>query len=250
MNKVIKRLLIIVIVGLVFLGLGFYIWTQFDYAPKATAMKDMQSTDKVTVLSGKNIVFFPTGEVKPLGIIFYPGGKVEPEAYAPLLMKLAESGYEVIEVKMPLNLAIFDMNAASKILKERSDKEWVIAGHSLGGAMAASYVKQYPNSGLKGLMLWGSYPGGEKYSLKDVDLPVASIYGSKDMGIDKIEAYKIYLPDDTFYHEIVGGNHAQFGDYGFQKGDQVADIDQQTQQEEALEASLEFLRGIADTDKQ
>ncbi len=159
-------------------------------------------------------------------------------------MKLAENGYEVIEVKMPLNLAIFDMNAASKILKERSDKEWIIAGHSLGGAMAASYVNQYPDSGLKGVMLWASYPGGEKYTLVDASIPVASIYGSKDMDIDKIREYKKFLPESTFFYEIEGGNHAQFGDYGFQKGDQIADIDQETQQNEIIDASLKFLDQI------
>ncbi|MBF4693304.1 alpha/beta hydrolase [Fusibacter ferrireducens] len=246
MNKVLKRLLIIMIVGLVILGSGFYIWTFFVYSPMPSALDDMVSNSEVKVLSGENIVFFPTGEVKPVGIIFYPGGKVAPEAYAPLLMQLARNGYEVIEVKMPLNLAIFDMNAANKILKDRTDKDWIIAGHSLGGAMAASFVKHYPNSRLKGLMLWASYPGGEKYSLKESSIPVASIYGTKDMGIDKILENKVYLPESTKYYEIEGGNHAQFGDYGPQKGDQVPDIDMETQQEAIIRASVDFLNQISE----
>ncbi len=60
MNKVLKRIIIIVITGLIILGAGFYIWTRFDYSAMPSALKDMQSTEKVTVLSGKNIVFFPT----------------------------------------------------------------------------------------------------------------------------------------------------------------------------------------------
>ncbi len=246
MNKVLKRLLIIVITGLIILGSGFYIWTLFGYSPMPSALDDMVSNSEVKVLSGKNIAFFPTGEVKPVGIIFYPGGKVAPEAYAPLLMELAKNGYEVIEVKMPMNLAIFDMNAANKILKDRTDKDWIIAGHSLGGAMAASFVKHYPDSRLKGLLLWASYPGGEKYSLRDCQIPVASIYGSKDMGIDKILENKAYLPENTKYYEIKGGNHAQFGDYGPQKGDSIPDIDRKTQQEAIIHSSLEFLNQITD----
>ncbi|GAU76387.1 alpha/beta hydrolase [Fusibacter sp. 3D3] len=246
MNKVLKRLLIIVIIGLMILGSGFYIWTLIGYSPMSSALDDMISNSEVKVLSGKNIVFFPTGEVKPVGIIFYPGGKVAPEAYAPMLMKLAKNGYEVIEVKMPMNLAVFDMNAASKILKDRTDKDWIIAGHSLGGAMAASYVKHYPSSRLKGLLLWASYPSGEKYSLRDAQIPVASIYGSKDMGIDKLLENKVFLPENTKYYEVEGGNHAQFGDYGPQKGDSIPDIDRDTQQELILKSSLEFLNQITE----
>ena len=33
----------------------------------------------------------------------------------------------------------------------------------------------------------------------------------------KYQAGRMYLPPDTVYYTIEGGNHAQFGDYGHQK---------------------------------
>ncbi len=243
MNKVTKRVLISVGILFLFLGAVGYIWTQFGYEASPSALDDMVTTDAVTVLNGKNIVFFPKGEVKPIGIVFYPGAKVAPEAYAPILMKIAEQGYEVVEIRMPFNLAVFDSNAVEDVLKDRQDKDWVIAGHSLGGAMAAAYVSGHPNANVKGLLLWAAYTD-DKHSLKEATLPVASIYGSKDMGLEAIEANKGNLPEQTQFYEIEGGNHAQFGEYGPQKGDNSPEISAEEQQMQIVAYSVKFLNEI------
>ena len=59
------------------------------------------------------IVFESDGAIK--GFIFYPGGKVEHTAYAPLMQACAEQGILCVLVKMPFNLAVFDINAADGI---------------------------------------------------------------------------------------------------------------------------------------
>ena len=55
---------------------------------------------------------------------------------------------------------------------------------------------------------------------------VISIVGTRDTGIDKekLDETSVNLPKDTEFYIIEGGNHAQFGDYGFQKGDNIAHI--------------------------
>ena len=50
-----------------------------------------------------------------------------------------------------------------------------------------------------------------------------------------------YRPQDTTEVVIDGGNHAQFGNYGIQKGDGIADITAARQQEETAEAVAAFL---------
>ena len=51
-----------------------------------------------------------------MGIIFYPGDKVENTAYLPLLEQLERKGYNCYLVNMPFKMAIFNKNAANKII--------------------------------------------------------------------------------------------------------------------------------------
>lgn len=101
---------------------------------------------------------------------------------------------------MPCNLAVLDMNAANGIQEEFPDiHNWYIGGHSLGGAMAASYVAKH-TSEYKGLVLLGAY------STKDISssgLKVLSVYGSEDkvLNKDKYESNKTNLPQD--YKEFI-----------------------------------------------
>ena len=45
----------------------------------------------------------------------------------------------------------------------------------------------------------------------------------------------------TVWKEIKGGNHSQFGYYGFQRGDNKAEITREKQQQEILAAILTFI---------
>ncbi|MFZ1780692.1 MAG: alpha/beta hydrolase, partial [Enterococcus aquimarinus] len=75
------------------------------------------------------------------------------------------------------------------------------------------------------------------------DIPVLSITGSKD-GVLNQEAYesgKQYLPAETTFEVIEGGNHAGFGSYGAQKGDDEATIPNENQQEIISQLVLEWL---------
>lgn len=175
----------------------------------------------VTELDNGSIVF----DVKDAknGFIFYPGGKVENEAYKPLMASLASRGILCILVDMPFNLAVFDVNAADGITEDYPNVEnWYIGGHSLGGAMAASYVSGHTDS-FDGLVLLGAYSTAD---LSGTDLDVLSVYGSEDkiMNSEKYEEYRSNLPKSFTETVIEGGCHAYFGMYGLQDGDGTAGI--------------------------
>ena len=170
---------------------------------------------------GGNIVFEPDGATT--GLIFYPGGKVEHAAYTPLMQACAENGILCVIVKMPFNLAVFDINAADGIQKEYPQIEnWYIGGHSLGGSMAASYLEKHADE-YEGLILLGSYSTAD---LSDTELEVLSVYGSEDQVLNR-EKYNdniSNLPKDFKEIVIEGGCHSYFGMYGAQDGDGMPSI--------------------------
>jgi hypothetical protein len=176
--------------------------------------------------SDGTISFVPKDATK--GLIFYPGGKVEYTAYVPLMQACAENGILCILLKMPFNLAVLDINAAEGMQNKYPEiEDWYIGGHSLGGSMAASYLKNNVED-YEGLVLLGSYSAAD---LSDTDLDVLSIFGSEDkvMNREKYEKNKSNLPKDFTEYVINGGCHSYFGMYGEQDGDGTPTITNEEQ---------------------
>jgi pimeloyl-ACP methyl ester carboxylesterase len=238
-----KILLIgVVIAGLLVCGAAA-VWGVGGSSPAEAAVEPfVQSSETVTVGDGRWLSFTPANASPTVGFIFYPGGKVDHLAYAPALYRIAEAGYLVVDVPMPFDLAVIDPNKAQKVIEAYPEIEsWVIGGHSLGGAMAARFVYEYPDL-IDGLALWAAYPA-DSNSLADLNLPVLSLYGTMD-GVaspGKIERRFELLPADTIYVALEGGNHAQFGYYGLQNRDNAAAIPREAQQDLIVEEMLRFL---------
>jgi len=227
--------------------LGVFAWLMYAndyYHAEPVARKAMQGSDVVEVKDKGGYYKFSTpvtssyrGPEHGNGIIFYPGGKVEETAYAPLLLELAEQGYEVYLVKMPAKLAIFGMNAAEDIIEEAAHiKEWTMMGHSLGGAMAASFSANHDVE-VDQLVLLAAYSTED---LTDKEIEVFSFYGTKDkvLNMEKYEEYYGNLPEDVVEEVIEGGNHANYAHYGAQEGDGEATITREEQQECVLDIFL------------
>ena len=131
---------------------------------------------------------------------------------------------------MPFNMAIFSVNAADKAFDELSGIDhWFIGGHSMGGAMASSYAAGHQEK-VKGLVLLGAYIYGD-VAPKDA----LTVYGTLNADLEK----HIDYTDNVVI--IQGGNHAQFGNYGPQKGDGTATITAQEQQVQAAAAMAAFM---------
>lgn len=238
-SKISKIGIIIISTIVIFIG-AFMIWANNSYKPTSEAMESLTSNEIVTVTDEEFIVFEPKSKATK-GFIFYPGGKVEPEAYSTLAKKIAEEGYLVIIAPMTLDLAVLSPNKATDVIEKFDYIEtWAIGGHSLGGVMAASYAAD--NENIDGLVLYASYPQEEE--LKDLDIKVLSLYGSKDGVADLEKVKNAVLSKDSEVVEIEGGNHAGFGSYGNQKGDNEATITGEEQIEKAANYTVEFLKEL------
>ncbi len=214
-RKSLRIVLIIVAIILVALAGSFYIYTLDYYRADEVALQTMLDTEQY----GKTLTIFAPQSAPSSGLIFYPGGKVESAAYAPLLRCISENGMLCVMVDMPFHLAVFDTNAADRVMDAFPEIEhWYIAGHSLGGAMASSYAGSHADR-LTGLILLGAYP------VNDAQIPTLALYGSEDGLLNKEK-----LEGTANVIEIPGGNHAYFGNYGEQRGDGAATITREEQQ--------------------
>ncbi len=233
--------------GLVFVlfAAGFVVWGNTPAQPMPEALAALKSDVDVTVTSGKWLVFTPSASQPTKGFILYPGGRVDYRAYAPAAHQIAAQGYLVVIVRMPLNLAIFGVNTAQDVLSAYPQiRHWAIGGHSLGGSMAARFAETHPGA-VQGLALWASYPASSD-DLSNSGLYIVSTFGAQD-GLatgGKIEASRPLLPADTTWVKISGGNHAQFGWYGDQAGDNPASISRSDQQAQVVAATLGMLESL------
>lgn len=215
-----RRWLIVPAALLLALAAAILIYASDYYHADEEALSALESTEEVTVTRTDYGWFFD-GPSEDTCFIFYPGAKVEETAYAPLMQKIAESGVDAALVKMPLRMAILSQNKADAVM-DGSYAHYYIGGHSLGGYAATNYAAAHES--LDGVILLAAYP------TKTIGLPVLSIYGSRDgvLSQEKYEAGKALTPMEEFI--IDGGNHALFGNYGFQEGDSEGTIDADTQQ--------------------
>jgi pimeloyl-ACP methyl ester carboxylesterase len=131
---------------------------------------------------------------------------------------------------MPLNLAFFGGGKANEVIGAYPDiSRWMVGGHSLGGAFSAEYAATNinPNGKLKGLVTLAAGPVRSMKALKSSELQVTSIYGTLDglwTPAKQAQAETDQWPSHSTHVRIDGGNHAQFGDYGKQAGDNDATI--------------------------
>lgn len=242
-KRVFTGLLAVITAGI----LGFVVWAELAAQPTDAALQAMESDKLVSVSHEKGFVSFsPAGESPKVGFIFYPGGRVDHRAYAPLVREIAAQGYLAALLDVRLNLAFFDINAADVVSSAYPEVEhWAVGGHSLGGVAAAVYASSRTEQ-LDGVVLWSSYPSDD--SLETSGVKVVSIYGTADglTTMDEIEASMELLPTDTKFVPIAGGNHAQFGAYGFQDGDNPASIAAEEQWRLVVGATVDFLESMTE----
>lgn len=202
-------------------GGGYFYFNNYYHADEA-AEKAMKTDYTVKVEDESDwIAFVP--EKYDTGIILYPGAKVESEAYAPLCREFAKDGILAVVVKMPLHFALFKHNAADEVREKYECTSWYMAGYSLGGVVAANYISEHTDE-YEGIIMLASYTTKD---LSKTDLKYFSIYGDQDqvLNLDSYEKNIKNIPEDKAYEYVIqGGNHAQFGSYGKQKGDGNAAI--------------------------
>ncbi|HEY5728506.1 MAG TPA: alpha/beta hydrolase [Anaerolineales bacterium] len=240
-KQVLNTLLFVLVVG----AYIFISWARNALPANDIALQALISDDLVEVTDESGLITFEPLDIQyDTGFIFYPGGRVDYRAYAPTLRQIAARGYFVALVPVPLNLAYLNTNAANQVIELYPDiQHWAIGGHSLGGVAASTFISGNPND-VDGLVLWASYPADD--SLVNSEVRIVSIYGTLD-GLStggEVEKSKALLPPRTLYVPIEGGNHAQFGSYGSQPGDNPATISAEDQWTQITEATVMFLESL------
>ncbi|NTU61833.1 MAG: alpha/beta hydrolase [Chloroflexi bacterium] len=239
-RKFLKYSLIGLVSILVIAVIGFLAWTRiarYPAFPEAAALAQTAQTPQGWYV-------FQPAQPTDTGFIFYPGGLVDPAAYAPLMKSLADQGIMSVIVPMPLDLAVFGVNRANDVLAAYPEIDhWIIGGHSLGGSMAAQYVKDNPTN-VEGLAFLAAYPAAN-VDLSQLPIDVASLYGTLDgVAGDVFDESLSRLPAGTPLVVIEGGNHAQYGNYGPQAGDGVATISREEQQQQTATAIGELANAL------
>lgn len=230
---------------------GFLAWTMVSTIWLANSIRTqgvdpslLRNSVAVSVADHSGVLeFHPTSNQSRPGLIFLCGSGIAAEAYAPLLRPVAEKGYFVCIVRLPLRFAPFDaqkeeaIDRAVRVMSDHPEvSRWVVSGHSLGAALACRLVDRQP-SGLAGVVLLGTTHPRDK-SLSWCKFPMTKVYASND-GIApaaKVLGNKDLLPSSTAWVEIKGGNHSLFGHYGHQLFDGEATIGREEQQRISREA--------------
>jgi pimeloyl-ACP methyl ester carboxylesterase len=239
-----RRTVLVTLVVLVAVLAGAFAWyvQPQPLLPEATA--SLASTPEVTFTDAADgLEWAPAGAAPTTGLIVYPGGKVRPEAYGPTAQAIAAHGHLAVITPMPFNLAVFDIDAADRVREAHPEIEtWVIAGHSLGGSMAAQHVANRPDA-YEGLAFWAAYAATD---LSALDVAARSIYGTLDAGAARMSGAEAQaaLPPDAEFIPIEGGNHEQMGWYTGQPNDPPATISRQAQQDQVVAATVELLEAM------
>jgi pimeloyl-ACP methyl ester carboxylesterase len=241
--KILLGLVLVIVVGM-----GYWTYDKEDrmsrVAPEGLAA--LESDGRVTVTKNEWIVFTPSAVTPTKGLIFYPGGEVDERGYALPLHEIAAAGYLVVLVPMPLQLAVFAPDKATEVIAAYPEiNNWAIAGHSLGGSMAARYAFHHPEN-IAGLIMWDAYPADD---MSASTLAVRMIHRSDATGATPEDyAPQLYrLPEQTEFVPLEGGQHLNFGNFiagRMYRNEPEPELIPAKQRAMAVAATVEFMQAL------
>ena len=228
-----KTILIIFLIILISIIAFSYYYINDYYHADDSVQEYINGTENVSVTAIENGLFID-GPGNDTAMIFYPGAKIEYTSYLPLLSQLSGKGIDCFLMEMPFNLAFFGKDYADNVLSDYDYEHYYLSGHSLGGVIASEYT--HNSEEIDGLILFEAYP------TKKINKPVLSIFGSEDkvLNMEKYHESRPLMGKNLTEITIIGGNHAQVGNYGNQTGDGIAKITPQKQQNLSIEAIITF----------
>ena len=230
-------------------------WSLIAYRATPEAHFALQSDSVVEVTHNNGVWRFMPAQISAptrVGLLFLPGALVDPVAYAPLARAVAEAGFLALILEIPRRGAFggaddpqLRARAATLMQNSNTALRWVLAGHSRGAVIVSELASRNPE-GLAGVILIGtSHP--RDVSLAALRVPIMKIFGTLDglATVGEVMANQDKLPASTEWVEVTGGNHSQFGWYGFQPGDRRAIITPAQQRDQMIQSVLDMLRSCS-----
>jgi hypothetical protein len=188
------------------------------------------------------VVMTPSSGADGFGLVFFAGAHIDASAYAYKLAGLVDTGMTVVIARPVLSFAIFEYRPLTTFTGLAPGvSTWYVGGHSLGGVRACQYAKD--DITVAGVILFGSYCAVD---LSNTSIPVLSLSGSRD-GLStpaKIRENAKLLPDIAQFVQIPGADHADFGNYGPQAGDNPSRTTSLDVREALTDNIFEFVSGV------
>jgi len=238
---------------------GFVVWAVLAMSWLADSVRTrgvdenlLRSNQQVSVLNdATGLTFLPVSTSDHTGLVFICGSGIAAEAYAPILRPIAQEGFPAFVIRLPYRFAALEshkhmaVDRAREVIATHPEvTRWVIAGHSLGAALAARLAHSDAGSLSAMILVATTHPKDDDLSF--LHIPVTKIYGSHDgvAPLDRVLANRGLLPPHTKWVEIAGGNHSQFGRYGHQLFDGTATISREEQEALTRSAILQTLAEV------
>lgn len=250
--RVIRRVWITVGLGATVL---FVAWSLLAYRASEFAKAAARRTQAVQVSRVDGVwTFAPRGAAaSDRVLVFFPGALVDPRAYAPLAQHAARQGFRALIIELPRRGAFGGADSPELRLRVQrafaslGDSASIIVGGHSRGAVVASSVAAERRHRMDGLVLIGSsHP--RDVDLSGLPIPVTKIVGTRDglASPDEVRQNAHLLPPHTRWIWIEGGNHSQFGWYGFQPMDRRARIPAAQQRNIMARGVMDLMQAQAD----
>jgi dienelactone hydrolase len=236
---------------LILLGLALLIGANYllfsTQASLPSQVKDaLNSNDqiKVTLKQEQYLMMEPMETPPTRGLIMYPEGRMDVRTYGYVARQIAQEGYLVIFLSRRGEREVDPVQAYAHIeeiiASHPEITAWAIGGHTWNGQISTTYALGHPEQ-INALVYWaGRFSEGN--DLSEISLPVLYVYGTlDDENVGLIETIQPILPEGTVWVSIEGGNRVGFGSYGPMAADVGAEISEVDQQNQAAEATVEFL---------
>lgn len=233
----------------------FITWGLIAYQDWGVDPSVLTTGGNVEVRATETDIQFLPRDARSVGLVFFPGALVDPEAYTPLLRKVAEAGYPAFLIKLPLRgfstetaTAEGGVRAQAIFREQTGVRRWIVGGHSKGGLFACRVAAA--NEDLTGRLLLIGTAHPRHDDLSKSEIAVTKIVGTRDgqAGPNRVRASAHLLPATARWVWIEGANHSQFARYGFPFGDKFATISRAEQEARVFQevlAELAQLEGQA-----
>lgn len=244
------------LIALALVGVGILLYganllmTEVIFGPPPAVRQALRSDASVRVESSHGngwLVFIPQPAAPSAGLVMYPENYQDIRMYAPLCRQIAQAGFQVVllsrRAKAPPTLAEEEQRVTDVMAAYPAVKDWFIGGHTWEAGVAAHYAILHPER-LRGVVFWAGRLDASA-SLAQSRLPVLEIYGTADEEKTGVAARsRPFLPPQTVWVVIQGGNRVNFANFGPLPGDATAAIPLEEQQAQALSATVGFIRGV------